>query len=301
VKPVVFCLVAMLAASGCSLRRMAVNQVGNALAAGGGVFAADDDPELVQQAVPFGLKLQESLLAESPRHRPLLLACARGFTQYAYAFVQLPADELEATSLAAAQAARDRARRLYLRARQYGLRGLELSRPGFQEQLRRDPTAAVQAFKKRDVPLLYWTAAAWGATIAMSKDRPDLVAELPQMVALMERARQLDEAYERGAIPVFLISLEMNRPGTRPAEAVAAARKHFERALQLSGGRWAGPYVTWAEAVCVAQQNATEFREVLNKALAVDVEAAPEWRLANVLAQRRARWLLARVDELFAE
>lgn len=112
---------------------------------------------------------------------------------------------------------------------------------------------------------------------------------------------ELEESYEQGALHVFYIGLEMARPGARPAEAVAAARKHFERALELSGGRLAGPYVTWAEAVCVAQQNAVEFREMLNKALAVDVEAAPASRLANWVAQRRARWLLERVDELFVE
>src|SRR5512136_2248971 len=81
--------------SGCSVRRMAVNRVGDALAGGGTTFASDDDPELVKAAVPFSLKLMESLLAESPRHEGLLLACTRGFTQYGYGFVQQDADELE--------------------------------------------------------------------------------------------------------------------------------------------------------------------------------------------------------------
>ena len=66
-------LVALLS-TGCSIKRMAVNQVGNALAGGGTTFSSDDDPELVKAAVPFSLKLMESLLAESPRHRGLLFA-----------------------------------------------------------------------------------------------------------------------------------------------------------------------------------------------------------------------------------
>src|SRR5512141_2634114 len=81
--------------SGCSLRRMAVNKVGDALAGSGTTFASDDDPELVKAAAPFSLKLMESLLNENPRHEGVLLAAASGFTQYGYAFVQQEADELE--------------------------------------------------------------------------------------------------------------------------------------------------------------------------------------------------------------
>ena len=49
-----FALIGLLA-TGCSIRRMAVNKVGDALAGGGTTFASDDDPELVKAAVPFSL------------------------------------------------------------------------------------------------------------------------------------------------------------------------------------------------------------------------------------------------------
>src|SRR5258707_1358446 len=96
---------------GCSFKRIAVNKLGNALAGSGTTFASDDDPELVKAAVPFSLKLMESLLAESPNHGGLLLASSSGFTQYAYAFVQQDADELEEKDLAAATEMRERARK----------------------------------------------------------------------------------------------------------------------------------------------------------------------------------------------
>jgi hypothetical protein len=66
--------------TGCSIKRVAVNQLGHALAAGGTTFSSDDDPELIRAAAPFSLKLMESLLAESPRHAQLLTATASGFT-----------------------------------------------------------------------------------------------------------------------------------------------------------------------------------------------------------------------------
>ncbi|MFZ2445210.1 MAG: TRAP transporter TatT component family protein, partial [Syntrophobacteraceae bacterium] len=75
----------------------------------------------------------------------------------------------------------------------------------------------------------------------------------------------------------------------------------FARAVQLAGGRRAAPLVAFAETVDVSTQDRAEFKELLDRALAIDIDAAPEQRLANVIAQRRARWLLDRMDRLFLE
>ncbi len=289
---------ALIAASGCSVRKMAINRIADALAAGGGSFASDDDPELVKAALPFSLKLMESLLAESPRHRSLLLAAASGFAQYAYAFVQEEADAIEDTDIEAAQALRVRAQRLYLRARDYGLRGLEVRHRNFAERLRKDPRSALRAATKEDVPLLYWTAAAWGGATSVLKDRPELIADLGIVEAMMDRALELQEDWDYGAIHSFLITYEMSRQGGAgdPAER---ARRHFERAVELSGGRLAGPMVAFAEAVSLQKQDAAQFKSLLDRALAIDPDARPEWRLANLIMQRRARRLLSKMDELF--
>src|SRR5215510_5671697 len=93
---------AVVLSAGCSIKRMAVNKVGDAVAGGGATYASDDDPELIKAAAPFSLKLMESLLAESPNHKGLLFATASGFTQYSYAFVQQEADEMEDKDLARA-------------------------------------------------------------------------------------------------------------------------------------------------------------------------------------------------------
>jgi len=286
--------------AGCSIRKLAVNRLGDALAAGGITFASDDDPELVKAAVPFSLKLMESLLAESPRHEGLLFASASGFTQYAYAFVQQDADEMEDQDAAAADALRTRARKLYLRARDYGLRGLEVRQPGFAHALRKNPKAAVRSTRKPDVRLLYWTGVSWAAALSVSKDKPELIADRYTVEALIDRALELDEAFDYGAIHGFLITYEMSRPGG-VGDAESRSRKHFARVLELSQGQLASPFVSLAEAVCVEKQNQAEFRSLLERALAVNPEAAPEARLVNLVMQRRAKWLLARTSELFFE
>ncbi len=294
------CLLMTLTLSSCSLNRFAVNKMGNALAGSGTTFASDDNPDLVRGATPFSLKLMESLLAESPEHRGLLLAAARGFTQYSFAFTEQDADEIEDADLERALELRRDARRLYIRAKDYGLRGLETAHKGFGDELFLDPENAVQELVVKDVPLCYWTAASWAKAISLSKDDPELIADLPQMEALIYRALELDEAFDNGAIHGFLIALESSRPGNAPEEQ-EKVRYHFERAVELSRGMQAAPMVSMAENVSVATQDRKGFTDLLNKALAIDADATPEWRLSNLVMQRRAAWLLSRIDDLFLE
>ena len=288
-------------ATGCSIKHLAVNQIGNALASGGSTFTSDDDPDLVAAAIPFGLKTYESLLAESPKHTGLLLAAAQGFTEYSYAFVDSRIDEAKEESLDRANALRDRARKLYVRAYRYGMRGLDARHPGFAAALDEDAATALQRAGKRDVPMLYWTAASRGLAISLSKNNPEMIAELPLLQMIIQRVAQLDEGYENGAVPEFLITFEAARNDIGAMEQQKLMRRHFDRAIELSKGKRAGTYVSFAENACLPAQNAAEFKAMLDKALAVDPDADPDHRLANLVAQRRARWLLGHIDELFLE
>jgi predicted anti-sigma-YlaC factor YlaD len=280
---------------------MAVNALGDALAGESSSWGRDDDPDLVRDATPFALKTIESLLEQSPNHTGLLLAASSGFAEYSYAFVQSDADYVEATDLAQSTALRARAGKLYRRAREYGLRGLEVESPGFRAALRADPERALSGVKsKAEVPLLYWTAAAWALEISLAKQDADLTADLPLTGMMIRRALDLDEGYGRGALYDFLIAYDGGRPAAAGG-SVERARADFEKALAFAGGTRAAPYVTFAETVSVATQNRGEFVKLLNEALAVDPNRVPEQRLANLIAQKRARWLLGRADELFIE
>lgn len=289
-------LIAMIAlpSVGCSLRTLAVNQVGNAIAAGGSTFASDDDPQLVGDALPFSLKFMEALLAESPEHQALLVATARGFTQYAYGWVAPAADETNDTG------GRARSARLYLRARDYGLRALSASIPGIRSRFGSDPKAAVAVARRRDVPALYWTACAWGLAISANREDPEMLADLPAVDALISRAAELDPSYDDGAIDAFLVTWEATRSGVSK-EAEKRAREHFDRAVRLSAGHSAEPFVAAAEALAVPAQDRREFEALLRRAMDVSLDARPERRLANIISQRRAAWLLVHADDLFVE
>ncbi len=285
--------------AGC--RTAALNLVADAVAESGDGYATDEDPELVAQAAPFGLKTMEGLLQENPKHEGLLTSLTSGFTSYAYAFVLAEADLADLDGkLDASRGGRERAKRLFLRARDYGLRGLELRHPGLKDALlsARDLPKALSGAKKADVPLLYWTASAWALAVSSGKNDMGLVAQLPSAVAMMERALALDESWGEGSIHEFFVSYESTRTAAEGG-GPEKARKHLERALELSKGQKLGPRVAFAEGVLVQAQDRVRFTRMLEEVLRADLAAAPRFRLANTLAQRRARALLAHRDDLF--
>jgi predicted anti-sigma-YlaC factor YlaD len=283
----------------CSPRSYVVSKMADAASSGGDVFARDDDPELVRDAVPFALKAMESLLASSPDHKGLLTALCKGFTQYSVAFVRQDAEE--AQDPVVRRAGMERTRRLLLRAREYGVRGLSVGREGFSSVLSADPSAAAARVGAEDVPLLYWTGAAWSLAVSTSPDDPALLADLPRIEALMRRAIALDERYDAGAIHEYFVAFEGGRPEAMGG-SIERARHHMERAMTLSAGKKISPLVTFAETVSVRTQDRKGFLDILDRTLAFDARsAAPEYRMGNLVSQRRARWLKGRVDELFLE
>ena len=291
--------IALLA--GCSVKKYAIRKVGDALAAPGpSVYETDDDIELVGGALPFSLKFVESLLVEAPNHRGLLLTACRGFTLYSYAYVDFEAEKTIEEDLEQGRRMRERATRLYLRAFDYGVRAIETRSPGFGDALRRNPFEAVAVFQPkraaREIPLIYWTASSLGLAIGLSKDDAAMLARIPEVEALIERAIDLDPDWDDGSLDEFQVTFAAAKPGGGDPEAV---RKHYERALRLSGGKRAGLFVAFAEAFAEPEQDHRLFRQMMERVQAIDVDAEPRYRLVNSLAKRRAEWLAGRIDELF--
>ena len=290
----------LLAAGGCSLQRLAVNAVAGMLSSSGSstVFTGEEDPQLVADALPFAMKLYESLLAETPENTELLLATGSMFAMYANAFVQTPAGMLPETEYPQRLEALARAKHLYLRGRDYCLKALELRHPGLRARLEAGDPAALEKTGAEDLPYLYWAAASWMGAFSAEPFDMELLLTLARPLALMARAFQLEEGYNKGAIHEFYISVYGSLPASLGGSQ-EKARYHFAKAVEYAGGLTAGPYVALATSVSIPAQNASEFRELLGRALAIDLQASPENRLVNLLSQRKARWLLEHIEDYF--
>lgn len=285
----------------CSIKRFALRSVADALAQGGSSFSKDEDEELIAQATPFALKTFETLIEELPDHAPLLRVTCQNFTQYAYAFVLSPSKY--AFNMQEEQRMAKRAKKLFMRAYQYCLQALEIEHPGFLELLKKDKSTLsathplINQLQTKDVPTLYWLVASLTLAITAVKDEVDQIGHFVIIDPLIYRAIQLDPGYDYGSLYEFLISFEAR------SEAMGGHRQKakdaFKQALQYSQSKKAAPFVNYAESICIDEQNKKEFLTLLEQALAVDIHAHPQFRIANIVAQKRAQYLKSHVDDYF--
>ncbi len=275
-------LVGMLLLTGCA----------TLLSSSTGRFADDlsngilnqDDPKTVQEGAPAYLLLVDGLIQDNPSNQNLLMAGARLYSSYASVFVKDPA----------------RAASMAERARDYGLRALCLRHKQFCAPGARPYTvfvANLSTLQRSDVPALYTYASAWAEWIKTHADDWNAAADIPNLTAAMQRVVVLDEGYDDGGAHVYLGVLDTLRPaalGGKPEEG----RQHFERAIALSGGHNLMAKVLYAKDYARLVYNRALHDRLLKEVIAADPHA-PGLTLSNVLAQQRARELLASANAYF--
>ncbi len=324
-------LLLMAVFTSCSINRFAVHLVANALTStsGGTLFTGDDDPELIADALPFALKMYEGLLQSDPENVKLLEAAGSGFISYANAFLQSPAELMGYDKKSEKELMLKRAVALYRRGSSYISKAIELNHPGFTDSFKAgDWDTAFAKSKVEDVSLYYWKAAAVLGEFSIDTFNPELMLHVPEGVAFAAAAFRIDPEYSRGALDELFLSIFASMPdsliyrlndreGEFSVHRVLSdyykehslnfgemsnrdkAEFHFNRAVDLSSGEKASPYVSFAVSVCVKEQNYDLFKELLSKALDIDPDLYPADRLVNIIGQRKAQWYLDHSDDFF--
>ncbi|NQU06507.1 MAG: hypothetical protein HQ568_10470, partial [Calditrichaeota bacterium] len=152
--------------TGCSFReRMVIWAVKPVVEGAIQSLLSETDIELAQTGLESELKLLEGMIITRPHDRDLLVLAAQGFTGYAMMFVE--------------SADQNRARLLYERGREYGLRALALNIPELMnEGLRLDEfNSLLEQLKPNDIQAAYWTAAAWASRINLERTLPRAMLE----------------------------------------------------------------------------------------------------------------------------
>lgn len=279
-----------LALQSCSVQQIVSRNLADTLAQpeqGG-----EDDPDLVREASPFYLKLADSVLQDNPTHIKLATRVTSGFVQYAYAFLGQEADFIEPKDPAKADALRQRGKKLYHRAKRRGFVALSRVMPDFENTLQSGATLTILP---EHVELAYWAAAAWGGLISLSKDDPDVIADLPSLLRLTHAAWTADPSWGKGALTSLLATLEASRPNGSKTQAAL----YFDQAIAQSGGNSIGPYLGKAELIGLPTGDRAAFEAALKHALAIQVPADDPNTLTHQILLRRALWLQSRTDELF--
>jgi predicted anti-sigma-YlaC factor YlaD len=276
--------------SACSPRYFIVQGAANELASQG--QAIEEDLLLAREASAFYLKLSESVLRQTPGNLKLATAVSAGFTQYAFAFVSFEAERIEAKDLKAAQKLRERAARLYLRAHRHAMAALERHKPGFFTALSSAEPSNWPQLDDEEIAVVYWAAASWGGYISLSKDDPNIVADLPLAIRLAHLAWEKTPGYGDGALASLMGSFESARPGGSRQQATA----YFEQAIASSAGKSAGPFVAKAEGIALPAGDRAAFDALLHQAL---LASDTRRDLQNEVMRERALWLQETANDLF--
>lgn len=250
--------------------------------------AKQSDPTLVRSGTPAYLMLIDGLIETSPDNNQLLLAGCQSYGTYASLFLE--------------EADQTRAAALYGRARAYGFRALS-ARGDIREALSGSPkefVAVLQRYRKEDVPALFCTTSSWARWTAVNLDNLEAVAELPFLEAAMERLLELDESYSYGS-PHLLVGTYLAAKPAILGGDIAKAKKHFDRALALAGGKFLPAKVLYAKYYARRIQDRGLFVRTLEEVLSVPADAVPELTLSNIMAKEQARELLEKADEYFSE
>jgi predicted anti-sigma-YlaC factor YlaD len=238
-------------------------------------------PAFVGKALPSIIKGNEKKLEKNPGDKMLILETGRYYISYANAFVDGPAGMLPSEQHEKKAAEKKRAKELYLR----GVEVLETAED-----------------VDDDVDFLYWKAA--GVLAAFALDPFDyssgLGSKLAGSIAMLRRAYEINPDYNNGALDEMLFRINISLPAELGGDK-AEAKQYYDRALEKSKGLRPGIFITWAQNVSIASQDYTEFKAMLERALAINPNKDKANALANKLDQRKARWLLENAGNFFID
>jgi tetratricopeptide (TPR) repeat protein len=272
--------------SGCSINRMAIRRAAGMIEIGMSAVYEEEDLELAKVSIEANLKLLEVLLKNDPENDRLKLLLAQGYGSYALGFVE--------------DVDKERAKYFYLKGRNYALEVLKKNKILAKKinQSLQDWEKGLEKTDRKWVPALFWSAFNWGGYINLSLDNPRAIFDLGKVEAMMRRVVELDESYYFAGAHLFLGSMAGARPkllGGDPEKA----KSHFERAIQLTDGRFLMTYVYYAKYYAIQTLNEEKFDELVHHVLDARLDILPEYKLINQIAKKKAEMLLRSKSDIF--
>jgi tetratricopeptide (TPR) repeat protein len=244
------------------------------------------DVELAKNAIPANLKLLEGLLKNDPENKQILTSLAMGFGGYSMLFVE--ADEPE------------RASRLYLRARDYGIKALgdKGVRLKNAKNRKEDLQRVLQTVGKKDLEPLFWITVSWNAWINLNLDKPAALAQLSVSQALLQRVMEIDPSYFQG-LPHILMGVSLSARPPMLGGNVKQAKEHFDKALQVSHGKFFLAQYYFARYYAVRVQDKELFLRLAGEIEMMDPRELSHVCLINAVMQHKAERLREMADEFF--
>lgn len=285
--------------SNCSIKTMAVQQMGELVADGVPAFEKDEDLELIRDAIPANLKLLEAMLESDPENGKIPAILSQMYASYGFAFLE---GDLETPGVGDKAKLKERINRFYQRGQQYGERALIASNKKCEQGLKviADLDSCLSGLDKDAVPALYWYGFNVAAYMNRNLNSMAALAQGPKMEKVMQRAIALDESYNFGSAHLFLM-LYYGARSAMMGGNIEKADAHYKAIQKLSGSDFLLADTFYARYVMVQKQDREGFQKMLKavEAKTVDTDKTPQLRLYNSLAKSRAKLYLNSVEDFF--
>jgi len=196
---------------------------------------------------------------------------------------------------------KEQASELYLKGRNYAMSELKryrLFEEGFNRSLPEFKQALNEAFDKRNIQALYLAAVNWTGYINLNTDKPEIRADIPKVIAMLEFINDLDPSYANGTVHAALGSLYANRPKADGGDPVSA-KEQFDLAFSYSGKTVMNVDVMYARFYATQIQSQLLFKSTLENVLATPADKYPDKTFVNEIARRKAKVLLDNMDTYF--
>ncbi|MBD3226527.1 MAG: hypothetical protein GF313_17510 [Caldithrix sp.] len=270
----------------CSPQRLVIRQLEPVLDNSVKALYEEGDLQLAEQAMAADLKLVEGLLKSDPQNEKLLTIAAQGYAGYAMGFVEDKQPQ--------------RAKKLYLRARDYGLR-LLFDDDSIEAHLNKpiNQFESLIAQKKEDeLPGLFWSGFAWGGYLNLSLNEPTALIDFPKVQAIMKRVATLQPDYFYGGVYLFLGAVYGMKPrmlGGNPEKAL----QYFQKNLQMTGEQFLLTYIYMARYYAAKVLDEEKFDNYIQQIESASEDILPEARLLNAIAKKKARLLKEKKSDIF--
>jgi len=271
---------------GCSPSKLAVSAVVPILENTKTAAFASNDLRTFTAATPSNLFLLEGLIKTEPGNRDLRVSASMLYFSYAFTFDD-PADAGYATML-------------YRKGLEHGRAVLVRNKKieAAWDKPYDEFQATMKLLKADDLEPAVWTVANWSQLIALHLDSTRVLTEIPRLVALLERAIEIDGTYFEGLPLMLMGSLHAFRPPMMGGDP-EASRAAFEKAFAVSDGKFLLASYLYAKFYCYRVQDAEEFESRLRYVIDQPDTIMPDYRLMNAMARKKAANLLKEKDELF--
>jgi len=243
-------------------------------------FFEECDLALAEQSLPAELKLMEGLLKSAPQNKELLTALCMGFTGYAMLFVEKEDPE--------------RASRLYLRARRYGLKVMGIEEDATSQAILNH----LNAMDKEQIEPLFWVTMSWNGWINLNLDKPAALGELTASQECLERVMKIDPEYFYGSPYIIAGSMLAARPKILGGDA-AKAKEFFTKAMAASNGKFFLAQYYYAKYYAVRVQDRELFLNLIEEVEQAPLDQLKEACLINSAIKEKMKGLKEMADELF--